>query len=388
MRSPRRYAVVRRPWQAVLDVTAPEPARQYVTIVSQALRYGMPATRRLGRAWSLAGRRGLPVAPSALALRRLPGRPRPELDELLAAVQAQWPRLSERSPRLPERMPELSLLVLERAAARTIFVLGDEPAPLLVLKIARPGHPGLEREREALREAEPAGVAPLDLGDIGDAHVQEGLRGAPLRVEPLRARDAGGLRWSPPLQGVADGLTRLAAATAKPGDQAGVRDFVERALDAPQVDAGARRALAAAWRDVERLDRCVLRHVDTSPQNCLMAGDRLSGLIDWEMAQTRGIPAFDVANAALAYLHGCVGLVEWSQELGREAFDRAWAGEYWARARAAASAAAAAAGVPDALHEALLVTFFGSTVGVRVAMPERFLTTVDTTAHMLRTVTG
>jgi hypothetical protein len=365
---------VRFPWRATIDVSHPEPARLYAALAGQAIRFGMPARGRAGALWSLAGR---PVPPERLLVasaRALPAHPSPALDAVATQVVSGWEKLAARSldrEPLPPAPPRLGVLALERRAARTVFLVGDSPAPLLVLKLPAPGEQRPDRELEALAEAEPARVAPLPLGRLGDARVQEGLAGAPVAVEPLGPGHAAELQWPAALADLCAGLVRLAQATAKERRPDETSEPIERALSHGGLSERARGVLASAWRDVESVERSVLRHRDASPQNCLYANGRLAGIVDWENARSAGAPGFDAWNAALAYLEYAVALDRWSQGRALAAFQATWPDSaFWREARTSARAAAAAAGVPETVMDQLELCFFGRRLGVRLAGSE------------------
>ncbi len=316
----------------------------------------------------------MPHRATAAVIRRFPRRPNPVLDRLLAEIAESWPSLAARAERLPPEPPPLSALALTRAAGLTVFVLGAGEAPLLVAKL--PGNATLiEAERAALERAEPVALAPRFLGRVGAAYVQEGLPGQPLEVVP-----PGQLQWNGRMVALTEALARLGEATARPEAPDELAP-VELALE--HVDGATHRVLAAAWRDVSGLERSVLRHGDTSAQNCLFLDGRLAGLVDWERAQQRGAPGFDVWNAAVAFLEHGVGLARWSQENVAHTFRDAWLGAWGGEARVAAAASATAAGVPERLVESLEVVFFARRLGRRLARPDVYATTPATAAAML-----
>src|SRR6266545_4508649 len=331
----------------MIGLGSPRPSRLYAELTAQALRHGLPARR--GGLLAATARLGLPRALVAAVSRRFPRRRRPELDDLLDEIAAAWPGLAERSSRLPGEPPSLSALALHRAAGLTVFVLGGEECPLLVAKLAG-NRKLLESERAALQRAGPVHIAPRYLGEVGGAYVQEGLRGKALAIPPIDA-----LLWNARLSELA--LARL--------------------------EGSARRAVEAAWRDVQRLEVSVLQHGDTSAQNCLFEDERLTGLVDWERARQRGVPGFDLWNAALALLEHSVGLRRWSQERMLVAFRDHWLGAWGASARAAAADSATAAGVPESMLGPLEVVFFARRLGRRLASPDSYATTPATAARML-----
>ncbi len=379
-----RYGLVPYPWRAAVGLGSPHPARFYADLIMQSLRFGLPARRRLGPLLSVLGRHDPPKAPLAAALRAFGRRAdRPDLDRLLRAVVERWPELVAAHDALPHDPPALSALALQRRAALTLFVFGERPAPLLVLKVGAPGDPRVEQEVDALRKVRPAALAPRPLGLVAEGWAQEALEGAPMRVEALGPTRARALEWPSLLDQLAEALSRLAEITCRPSPPDELRRPIERALADGRIGAGPRRLLAAAWRDLRRLEVSVLRHRDTSPQNCLFAGGRFVGIVDWEDAAPLGAPGYDVLNAALAYLDHGVGLRRWSEELVLETFRSAWAGSFGRCARECARDSASAAAVPEDLLEPLELSLFGWRVGRRLDNPSFYPTSAATAARML-----
>ena len=384
----RLYAHVRYPWSAAVGLGSPGPAEFYAALVINGLRSGRRTRHRAGALWRFTARHPPPAGLLASSARRLSRRERPDIDEMLDRVEQRWPDLAARSERLPDEAPPLDALALQRSAGLTVFVFGEGTAPLLVLKLTTGADDRLAAEAAALAEAGPAGVAPRDLGRVGGAYAQEALAGQPLALEPIRPVDAVVLGWSAPHEQLAAALARLAEATAKRAFPEELREPVERALADRPMSEWAWRKLSAAWAELEALEASVLRHHDISAENCLFDGGELVGIIDWEHAESRGAPGFDVLNTALAYVEFGVGLHGWSQEGVVAALDRAWTeSPFWADARAAARATAAAAGVPASLHDALEVVFFGSRVGDRLLAPaDAYATGLETVTKQLEIV--
>lgn len=284
---------------------------------------------------------------------------------------------------LPTDAPQLSALALVRSASLTVFVFGNGPAPLLVAKL--PGEPArLETEARALERAAAARLAPAFLGRISDAFVQEALHGAPLALQPLTPGRVLGLGWSAQHEQLASALERLAAETAQASSTNQLRPFLDRALAYQDLDSRARRLVAAAGRDLDKLNLSVLMHDDLLPQNCLFDGVRLVGVVDWEFARTRGIPGYDVFEAALAYLEHGVGLASWSEQRVLDTFRTAWPDSgFWRHGRSSARRAAAAAGVPERFLDALEVAFFARRLGHRLDGESMLPTGPATAARML-----
>lgn len=259
---------------------------------------------------------------------------------------------------------------------------------MLVVKLPPPRDDRVETEVRALLAAQAAGVAPRHLGLVGDGRVQEALQGSPLQVVPLSASEASALGWSKAHRQLASALVTLGASTARSEPPHELASIDEVIADRGLVEERPRRLLAAARRDLRTLDASVLRHGDTSPQNCLFEGERLTGFVDWEKAK-QGAPTFDIHNAAVGYLEHCVGLRRWSEDRLLETFRRAWGhSPFFHHSRQAAADSARAAGVPDALIEPLQIAFYGVRVARRLIRPDRYPTDARTAARMLSVVCG
>jgi hypothetical protein len=380
-----RWAHPRGPWRAAVGTDAPEPAAFLARMMVDTLRYGMPARRRFGPALALAARWRMPP-PGALVplLRRASPRPRPDLDAVVASVIADWPALAAESAGvLPAAPPDLSALALTRSSGLLVFLFGTAPSPLVLAKLPVTGAERIDNEIAALRAAAPAGLAPRYLGRAGEAFVQTGVAGRPLTVPPVTPGRAGALPWVPAQEQMADALARLAATTAHPAPAVGLTADLDTVLDWGGLSSRARRAVQAVRGDVGRVQVEVLRHGDTSAQNCLVAGGRFSGLVDWELAEG-GVPGFDVLQGALAQMEHGVGLVRWSQELVLSSFREAWdTAPLFAGARRGQSRAAVAAGVPEPVAERMDVAFLARRLACRLDQPEDYVVTVATAAAML-----
>jgi hypothetical protein len=372
---------------SVVGARPDQAARFLAAMANQALQHHLVGHRGLRLPWLLIGRHGLPERLVARAARLLPSQPVHELDGLMVAAVDSWPELAARSFRLPSEPPALTAMAVPRSAGVTVFVFGSDPQPLLVMKLPRPGDDRVDLEMRALQRAEPAGIAPKALGRVGAARVQEGLAGGAPPVPPLKPARTGELPWPEVLDELTRALARLASVTARRSPPDDLHIPLEAARDAEWVDARSRRLLDAACRDVGRLPVSVLRHGDLSPQNWLVVGDQLQGIVDWEMAKFDGTPGFDVWHAALTYLEHGLGRVRWSEDHLTQGFASAWASSpFWAQGRRAARAAASAAGVLDDRLDSLEVAFFARRLGQRLLSPSSFLTTPAAAATMLQVV--
>lgn len=385
----RRYVQIGYPWAASYEVGAGAPLAYLTGLIRQTLRYGMPA-RRYGPVGAWAITRALPARAVEAALRPRRRRERPELDRLLDDVAAAWDMLSAASVRLPSKVPaRLTALALQRRAAETVFVFGEGDSPLVVCKTPRDGSETLELEENALREAEPASVAPRSLGRVKDAFVQEALPGAPLEVDPVTPDNAGALPWRSEHAQLAQGLLRLAETTIRSGPPQELRSGVREALENARLAGDVARVALSALNDLAHFDIAILRHGDTSAQNCLFDDGNFTGLVDWEIARPQGAPAFDILNAAVALIDHGVGLVRWSEERAIRSFTSAWqSSEFFQGARAAARSTTLAAGASDADHDKLEIAFFARRLASRAASPSSYATGPAAAARMLEVACG
>ncbi|GAB2754936.1 hypothetical protein GCM10027020_03870 [Nocardioides salsibiostraticola] len=381
----RRFAFVRRPRPAWVDVGSPYPARLLLELHSHALNHGMPATRSGGAALAWVGRRGLPVRPAAAVARRLPARPIPEVDLLLEEVTQSWGELAASSDRLPTHAPSLSALVIQRASGRYFFVFGDSRHPMLLLKPG-PSDGVQDPEEEALRAAADAGIAPRQLPPVATMSVQEGLPGRPLWV--LAPRGSG---WSRDYVAAYDalgaGLVRLTESTAHRGPN-DLDHYL--ALAASHVRSTATATLVdAARRDLRSMHAVSLQHRDLSAQNWLVDGPSFVGLVDWETAHPGGVPGHDALQAAVALLEHGVALNRWSQTEVVRSFHLAWIDEpLFSAARSWHRECVLAATGSDRLAEPLMVAFFARRLGRRISGGGPETLSVSTLAAMLEVVTG
>lgn len=377
------YVEVPFPWRAAVEIGSPYPARFYAALLRSTLRYGMPARRR-GRLLARVLRDHLPERGVAAILVRRRKVARADLDAFLAGLRDAWPDVVARSRSLPSVFSESSsLLALERSAGRTIFVFGDDPAPLLIAKIAAGGKDGVAREADALRRAAPVGIAPNYLGTVGTAHLQEALPGRPLQVRAIERGDG----WPPEMAAVASSLAGLAAATRDAVVPENLRDALSAAQRSPVLAASTRRRLAATQETLTALELSVLQHGDTSAQNCMFHNGRFTGLIDWEFARPAGIPGLDVLNAALSFFEHGVALRRWSEERVVRMFSELWpSGPYFQGARAATREAMSAAGVGPEIHAELLVGLFAHRLGRRMENARGYATGEEAAARMLEVV--
>lgn len=385
------YVKVARPWEATIGRSSPHPAAFYAALIGQTLRFGMPATRRGGKALAVLGRRGVPEAAMGVALRRLGrawARPDATADGYLQAAREAWPGLADDDDTLPAP-GELDILVLRRAVATTIFLFAGDAWPALVGKVPLGDPAPVERETSALRAAAASSVGPHAFGPVvGLGHVQRGLRGRALHIEPLTPEKALRLSWTPQHDALARGLERLARDTVVHAPPAWWGDgVVNEAASHPSMTAATRNVVAAAVRRLREHPAGVLCHVDTSPQNLLFDGDRFTGMVDWEIAVPNGMPGRDLLNAASASIENGVALVRWDERSVVDTFVAAWLqSPFGRRAREAAGACVVAAGLPSDLVHATEIVFFARRVGHRMRAPDDHATSIDVALAVLEAV--
>lgn len=355
----KRYTTLPFVWNAVLDPSAPWPAKFLARLLDDARRYGMPATRRPAPLW-----RALAATPSvtpvlAAMLRGAPKRvSRTDLDLLHESVVDAWPALAQRATRLPQAPPDMSILALRRSASTSVFMFDDSATPLLVVKVPSGDDDRVAHEADALTSAQPTGIAPHYLGRVSDGFVQEGLPGRPYRLRPIDSSTAVSVPWETHHVTIASALKDLATATATAEKPFEVTDgLVEAAAGSDLIGERARAAIRNAIEEIEAAPRSVLQHRDVNAQNSLFDENVLSGIVDWEFARTNGMPGFDTLNVALSDMEHGIALKRWSPPLVAEIFAEAWSrSPLWEAARASSRDACAAAGLEiDPQH---VETFF------------------------------
>jgi hypothetical protein len=384
------YLHVPYPWRAAIGRGSSAPADFYLYLLTHAQRNRLPASRSPRALHKLSARREFDLTFTSRALRLLPGKPRPDLDRVVAEVRNGWSELlrraSETGARVAGDPADLSLLALERRSATTLFLFAGASKPALVLKLARPGHPGVAREIEALERAAPLAIAPRFLGWVGEAAAQEGLGGSILSLQ--KVGDPGAFTAPVEHRDLARRLREMATATLARSVSPEIStppldDVLDSGLVGPNVRARVRSSLDT----LAKVEGAVLKHTDTSPMNCMVEDGKLVGLVDWEISTTEGAPTFDALNAALSYFEHCFALSRWSRAELVPAFAVAWNSSpffrFW---REDVAASCRELGLPDPSEFEVL--FFARRIGHRLSRPDYFPYGPDTAADMLETVCG
>lgn len=352
------------PRAPALTVDTPLPARFLADQLRRSLLQGDYGRGRLAAATRRFAAALLADGDAALFLLRTPRRrARDDIDALLVEVARRWPDLRSNAHSLPTLPERFGALAVERSVGLTLFVFGSARHPLVVVKAPRGASPGTQREVEALRRLHATRVAPRHLGSIGDATVQEGLRGSPLVPQLSGTASA----WPP--AGVIEALADVARVTVESRPPRDDIPPMAVGLEESALSAGTRERARRAVERVSASPFAVLRHGDLSPQNVLV--DPV-GLVDWEMAHHDGVPGFDVLHAAVSHLEAVVARGGRSPRRLLERFAREWRGGFGDVVRAGVETSRRAAGVEDVPVDDTVIAFFTRRLGRRRADPQRY----------------
>ena len=277
---------------------------------------------------------------------------------------------------------------MELSSARTTFFFAPQhPWPLVVAKEPRGDGTRTAREIAALKTASSSAIAPLYLGRVREAHIQEGLPGFPPWVPGVRPESAHRAPSESSFRELGSALAHLATATGRRGE---AHHALLAALDlagTAELPASARRLIASARRDLGGLDTAVLQHGDLSPQNYLVHDASFVGLVDWETADHEGVPGFDVLHAAVSLLLHGVGVQRWTARDAGDSFRSAWpSSPLFREARTAVSHSVVAAGVDGSLVEPLTLAFFARRLGRQLGGRAQYDFGVPLLTDMLTTV--
>lgn len=228
-----------------------------------------------------------------------------------AYLERNWERLGLPSPDASDRLVWVAVTPRFRASAHVVFMaLADgSPDPVLVAKVSRlpGGADTLLREAENLRAVQAARAGGFDSvprlvaeDDVADSRllVETGLAGRVLSAAMVRRRPQACaealLAW----------LTELHSATLRvPADD---DDVFDRLVVQPLRDlarwlppgSGADVLVALTAELVRPLRELavplVMEHGDLSAPNILVSRSGELGVVDWELAQPRGLPAQDL----------------------------------------------------------------------------------------------
>jgi hypothetical protein len=328
----------------------------YSRLVRDALYYGMPAARRGGVFIAAAARTGWPERLATAVALGAPRSDRADLDELKVLA-------------IDFGISAHSLLLLERSSATTVFAFDRDGHPAGVLKRPRGGTAGVEREVAALQAVASSGLAPAYLGERLGWYAQEMIAAQPRMPTPISVAGAAGARWTAADDEAAAGITALATKSVSCGRPAELNDgVVERLFETGAIPDHLASVVGDALAEAARVDRRVVKHGDTSPQNCLYRESRLAGFVDWENARLDGAPGFDAWNACVALVEHGLALRRWNPEVAAAGFARAWHNSELVRMwRAAAASSCQASGVAGRdVITALEILFFARRAAQRI----------------------
>lgn len=380
---PSRFVEVTRPSQALVDVSARAPGHYHVALVDALLRCSVPAAGHLGPLRCTVVRRGLLRVPMAARLRVLPRRHRPDLETVGSQLVQQWGALAGRSTRLPERLDDVSMLCLPRSLGWLLFAFGDGAHPIVVCKVPGDDDPRADEEAAVLRSLEQLPFVPTYLGTVGNGRVQSALPGLPLHFEPLRLAGASEAAWGPQLSQATAILAELGTATLSRDRTVALTSL---SPEAEELVSPAVASLAAGAIERLRLARVsVIVHGDASPQNLLVSGGTVTGLVDWELARP-GLPGTDVLNLVQSVFEQRLGLRRWKEEEIARAFDAAWDhAPLFTNARRAVTYSAEQSGLSV---RDLEIAFFVRRLQRRVDRPDRYVVSPALAARMLERACG
>ncbi len=196
-----------------------------------------------------------------------------------------------------------------RASSHVVFLVLAEgkPDPVLVAKVPRIAgiSTGLEREVANLRAVQASRAGGFD--SIPRAVAFEPYRGRPILVETAlvgRSMDPASVRRD--LVGCCDAVTAWLADVQRPHHGVAGADWFERLIGRPlrhfadvfPLSTEEARLLERTWDLVAPLYQArlplVFEHGDLSSPNVMLLKEGGVGVVDWELAEPRGLPACDL----------------------------------------------------------------------------------------------
>lgn len=230
---------------------------------------------------------------------------------VVSFLKQNWHRLPVTPWGEPERMACVYLTPRFRASSHVIAFLMKEgfSDPIFVAKIPRIAgdNARLDREVENLRmihTARAGGVDAIPKVIAYENHggdrllIETAIAGRPMKPAVVRRRTAQCLELA------IDWLLDLPLAALPTGNGAasGFSHLVERPLQRfkqqaagdPMACKMAERTLACLTPLAQARIPCVVEHGDFSHPNVMFAGDSGLGVVDWELAEIKGLPATDL----------------------------------------------------------------------------------------------
>ena len=230
---------------------------------------------------------------------------------VLSFLHSNRQRLGLASYGVPERLTAVMITPRFRASSHVVFLVlpQDRPQPVLVAKVPRlaGASASVTREAENLRAIQagrPGGfdsIPRLIAFETVAGHqllVETALLGRPMDPGMVR-RDAEGC-----CQAVTRWLVELQQATRVPAESGD--DWLVRLIERPlryfervfPLTAAEEKWLAQTWQWIEPLRHAqvplVCEHGDLSHPNIFLLEKGQAGVVDWELAEPQGLPAYDL----------------------------------------------------------------------------------------------
>jgi aminoglycoside phosphotransferase len=233
------------------------------------------------------------------------------MDTVLTFLAANRQRLELAHYGVPERLSSLVITPRFRASSHVVFLIvaPGSPGPLLVAKLPRLGGASASVEREvanlrAVQAGRAGGFESIPRVVAFEEYlgrsilVETALVGQPMDPATVRRDRAG----------CCDALTEWLAALPQPSGRAdsGEGNWFGRLVEAPlrhfqnvfPLSAEEERLLDRTWELIAPLRDAALplvfEHGDLSHPNIMLLRDGSPGVVDWELAEPRGLPTYDL----------------------------------------------------------------------------------------------
>ena len=233
------------------------------------------------------------------------------MNTVLSFLHSNRQRLGLAGYGVPKRLTSVMITPRFRASRHVVFLVlpQERPEPVLVAKVPRLAGASASVAREAenlqaIQASRPGGfdsIPRLIAFEMVAGHqllVETALVGRPLDPGMVR-RDVDGC-----CQVITRWLVELQQATRIPADSG--NDWLVRLIERPlrylervfPLTAVEEKWLAQTWQWIEPLRQAqvplVCEHGDLSHPNIFMLGNGQTGVVDWELAEPQGLPAYDL----------------------------------------------------------------------------------------------
>ena len=231
------------------------------------------------------------------------------MNTLLAFFETHRQRLDLERYGISSRMSCVVVTPRFRASSHVVFLVLAEgkPGPVLVAKVARVAGVSVSLEREVanLRAVQASRAGGFD--SIPRLVAFEEYRGRPILVETAlvgRSMDPASIRRD--LAGCCEAVTAWLTDVQRPSPSVADADWFERLVERPlrhfaqvfPLSAEEARLLGRTGDLAASLHQArlplVFEHGDLSSPNVMLLKDGGAGVVDWELAKPRGLPACDL----------------------------------------------------------------------------------------------